>query len=167
MIFWFIGHVFSANVVPGKRIVSVICTVRDVKPNNLILLYTPPLDNVNPPQPPPPPSSTLLLHRLNRALVQLPIIPAPRIVTNVRPPRMLRQRRRALGPHARLAVEDERRVLARAREAVQVLEVLVRDVEALDGGGDGDVDGAGDLAGLVELVRFADVWTEQRESVSD
>lgn len=35
--FWFIGHVFSTIVVPGKGIVSVICTVRDVKPNNLIL----------------------------------------------------------------------------------------------------------------------------------
>jgi hypothetical protein len=31
-------------------------------------------------------------------------------------------------------------------------------VEALDGGGDGDVDGAGDLAGVEELVGFADVF---------
>jgi hypothetical protein len=30
-------------------------------------------------------------------------------------------------------------------------------VEALDGGGDGDVDGAGDLACFEELVGFADV----------
>lgn len=79
---------------------------------------------------------------------------------------MLRQRRCALGPHARLAVEDERRVLGRACEPVQVLEVLVGDVEALDGGGDGDVYGAGDLARLVELVRFADVWARQRGLVS-
>jgi hypothetical protein len=41
---------------------------------------------------------------------------------------------------------------------VHILEVLVGDVEALDGGGDGDVDGAGDLAGIEELVGFADVF---------
>lgn len=71
---------------------------------------------------------------------------------------MLRQTRRSLGPHASLAVEHQRGILGRAGVAVQVFKVLVRDVEALDGGGDGDVDGAGDLAGVEELVGFADVF---------
>lgn len=70
---------------------------------------------------------------------------------------MLRQPRGRPRAHAGLAVEEQGRVLGRARVAVQVLEVLVGDVEALDGGGDGDVDCAGDLARVEELVGFADV----------
>lgn len=70
---------------------------------------------------------------------------------------MLRQPGRPPRPYARLAVEQEVRVLGRTLEAVQVHKVLVGDVEALHRRRDGDVDGAGDLARLVELVRFTNV----------
>lgn len=70
---------------------------------------------------------------------------------------MLRQPRGRPRAHSRLAVEEQGRVLGRARVAVQVLKVLVGDVEALDGGGDGDVDCAGDFARVEELMGFADV----------
>lgn len=98
-----------------------------------------------------------LLNHLNRPLVLIPIEPAARVLANTLPPSMLRQARSRLGPHASLAVEDQRRILGRAGVAVHVFKVLVGDVEALDGRGDGDVDGAGDLAGVEELVGFADV----------
>jgi hypothetical protein len=70
---------------------------------------------------------------------------------------VLRQPRSGPGADAGLAVEDEVGVLGRAVVAVHVGEVLVGDVEALDGARDGYVDGAGDAAGLEELLGFADV----------
>ena len=43
-------------------------------------------------------------------------------------------------------------------EAVGLFEFLGADVEGLNGGCDGDVDGAGDDTRLNEFVRFADVY---------
>lgn len=99
-----------------------------------------------------------LLNHLNRPLILIPVEPATRVFANTLPSSMLRQARRRLGPHASLAVEYQRGILGRAGVAVHVFKVLVGDVEALDGGGDGDVDGAGDLAGVEELGGFADVF---------
>lgn len=98
------------------------------------------------------------LHSLHGTLVQIPVEPAARVLAHTSPPGVLRQSRGRPGAHAGLAVEEQGGVLGRARVAVQVLKVLVGDVEALDGRGDGDVDCAGDFARVEELVGFADVF---------
>jgi hypothetical protein len=45
---------------------------------------------------------------------------------------------------------------------VHVGKLLVGNVEALDGAGDGDVDGAGDLAGREKFLGLADVWVRAK-----
>lgn len=98
------------------------------------------------------------LDPFHRALLLSPVDPRACILANAAPARVLGQPGRRLGPHAGLAVKDERLVLVRAREAVHVLKVLLRHMEALHCRRDGDVDGAGDLARLSELDGFADVY---------
>lgn len=70
---------------------------------------------------------------------------------------MLGQSRRRARPHAGLAVEQQLLVLGGLLEAVHVLKVLLGEMEALHRGCDGDGDGAGDLAGFLELDDFADI----------
>lgn len=86
-----------------------------------------------------------------------PIQPTPGILTHLLPPRLPRQSSRASAAHASLAVKDHLAVLGGARETVAVLEFVFGNKEGIGRGGDGDVDGARDTAGLDEFAWFADV----------
>lgn len=73
---------------------------------------------------------------------------------------MLGQRRSCSGTHARFTVEQKCSVLGRASEAIHVLKVEVRDVEALDSRGNGDVDGARNLSSVEKLGWLTDIYTQ-------
>lgn len=91
-----------------------------------------------------------------------PIHPATRILSDSSPPGIPRDPGGAPAPHAGLAVKDDLGVLVRPREAEPVLEFLGADVEAVGGGGDGNVDRVGDVACLLQLAGLADVWGLRR-----
>lgn len=67
---------------------------------------------------------------------------------------------------ASLAIEEQLCVLGRPLEAVHVFKVVLRDVKALHGGSDGDVDRAGDFTCLKKLDWFANVFYIRNEKVS-
>lgn len=102
--------------------------------------------------------------RLTRGPTLLfPIQPAASVLADVLIPVLLCQLRGRATPHAAAAVEDDLLVRGRLLEAELVPEFFGGEEVGVRGGLDGDVDGGGDVAGLV-FVGFADVW---RDGVSE
>lgn len=95
---------------------------------------------------------------LNRTLLLVPVQPAARVLSNIHPAGMLSQSCSRLGPHARLAVEHEVRILGRAIPVEKFVELFIRDVVRLDLGCDRNVDSAWDLASVDKLVWLADIY---------
>lgn len=94
---------------------------------------------------------------LHLAVLFEPFRPTTRILADLGPPGVARKSGRAPAAHASLAVEDNLSVLGRAGEAEAILELFVRDVEAVRCRVDGDVDCVRDVACLLQLARFADI----------
>lgn len=97
------------------------------------------------------------LNLLHGTLLRLPVEPAPGVLADVFPAGLAGEGSGGAGADSGFAIDEQLDVLGGPVEAVGLLEVLVGDMEALDGGGDGDVDGAGDLASFEKLDGFADV----------
>lgn len=131
---------------------TLLATNRDVDSRpyiTIILTYNIPSPETSP--------VILVLDLLHGTLLRLPVEPAPGVLADVFPAGLASEGSGGAGADSGLAVDEQLDILGGPVEAVGLLEVLVGDVEALDGGGDGDVDGAGDLASFEKLDGFADV----------
>ena len=112
---------------------------------------------LSPGQIPPPRSVRDTFSPLNLPTLRSPIQPAAGVLARPRPAGVLGQLCRRPAAHARLAVKHELGLLVGPGKPEPVLELVLADVEAVGRGGDGDVDGARDLARVLELVWFAGV----------
>jgi len=98
---------------------------------------------------------------LRRATLLRPIEPTARILSHLCPAGLPRQLGSGAASHAGLAVDDYLCILGRARVAEPALEIFVADEEAVRERRNGDVDSAGDAAGILKFMGLADVCVDK------